>query len=111
MTVKEQDTFLLLTDDYNDPKDFADFLTREVPKSYGDKNLVIELTKYADFTLGHLLHFLKVSNEHRAKKLSFVMICTDVPVDDIPFEMVVVPTLTEAADIIEMEAIERDLGF
>ena len=47
MTVKEQDTFLLLTDDYNDPKDFADFLTREVPKTYGDKNLVIELTKYA----------------------------------------------------------------
>jgi hypothetical protein len=31
--------------------------------------------------------------------------------DDIPEEMIVVPTLEEARDIIEMEEIERDLGF
>jgi len=31
--------------------------------------------------------------------------------DEIPYEMIVVPTLQEAGDIIEMEEIERDLGF
>ena len=111
MTVKQHPTFVLLIDDYNDPKDFADYLLKEVPQSYADVNVVVELTKYKDFTLGHLLHFLEVSNEHRGQKHSFVMICTAVDVDDIPFEMIVVPTLQEAEDIIEMEEIERDLGF
>ena len=31
--------------------------------------------------------------------------------DNIPDELVIVPTLQEAFDIIEMEEIERDLGF
>jgi hypothetical protein len=61
--------------------------------------------------LGHLLHFLEVSNLHRGNKRSFVFVCDAIPVDEIPLEMVVVPTIGEAADIIEMENIERDLGF
>ena len=32
-------------------------------------------------------------------------------IDDIPEEMIVVPTLDEAGDIVEMEEIERDLGL
>ena len=31
--------------------------------------------------------------------------------DEMPDEIVVVPTLQEAFDVIEMEDIERDLGF
>lgn len=111
MTVKEFDTFVLLTDDRNDSKAFADHLTSEIPKRFGEQNIVVELTKYNDFTLGHLLHFLEASNNHRANKHSFVLVCTSIDVDDIPMEMLVVPTLQEAQDIIEMEAIERDLGF
>lgn len=111
MTVKEFPTFVLLADDYNDPKDFADYLLSVVPERYGAANVVVELMKYKDFTLGHLLHFLEVSNGHRGQKRSFVLICTAIDVDDIPFEMIVVPTIQEAQDIIEMEEIERDLGF
>ena len=101
----------MLIDDYSDPKGFADHLERVIPQYFEAQNLVVDLTKYNDFSLPHLLHFLSVSNAHRAAKHSFVMVCTSVPVDDIPFEMVVVPTLQEAGDIIEMETIERDLGF
>ncbi|MDC7997748.1 ribonuclease Z [Gilvibacter sediminis] len=111
MTVKQQDNLTVLIDDYNDPKDFADHLGRVIPQYFAEQNVVVDLTKYKDFSLAQLLHFLPVSNAHRAAKHSFVMVCTSVPVDDIPFEMVVVPTLQEAGDIIEMETIERDLGF
>ncbi|HAT63224.1 MAG TPA: ribonuclease Z, partial [Flavobacteriaceae bacterium] len=41
----------------------------------------------------------------------FVIVNNAINPDDIPDEMIVVPTLQEAADIIEMEEIERDLGF
>ena len=34
-----------------------------------------------------------------------------IEVDEVPFEMIVVPTIQEAGDIVEMEEIERDLGF
>lgn len=111
MQVKEFPTYVLLADDYNDAKEFADFLESVIPNHFAENNLVVNLTKYEGFNLEQLLYFLKVSNTHRAKKKSFVMICTAIDVDDIPFEMIVVPTRQEAEDIIEMEEIERDLGF
>ena len=42
---------------------------------------------------------------------TFVNVSEGINLDDIPEEMVVVPTLQEAQDIIEIENIERDLGF
>jgi len=43
--------------------------------------------------------------------MSFVIVFNGINIDNIPEDIVVVPTLTEAKDIIEMENIERDLGF
>ena len=100
-----------LIDEYNDSKLFADYLERVVPERFSDQNLVVQLTKYPEITLGHLLHFLMVSNGHRATKHSFVLVYDSIDIDEVPAELVVVPTLQEAGDIIEMEEIERDLGF
>jgi len=61
--------------------------------------------------LEELLHFLKLSNYHRATKHSFVIVNDAIDIDDVPMEMIVVPTILEAGDIVEMEEIERDLGF
>ena len=35
----------------------------------------------------------------------------EIDIDDFPESINIVPTLQEAKDIMEMEAIERDLGF
>ncbi|MDH3323482.1 MAG: ribonuclease Z, partial [Flavobacteriaceae bacterium] len=42
---------------------------------------------------------------------SFVIVSDKVNLDGIPDEIIVVPTMQEAYDVIEMEEIERDLGF
>lgn len=42
---------------------------------------------------------------------SFVMVCDGIEFDQVPDELIVVPTFKEAEDIIEMEEIERDLGI
>ena len=76
-----------------------------------EQNVVIDLLDYPDLTLEQLLYFLKTSNGHRKTKQSFVLITGAVDPDTIPAELIVVPTLQEATDIIEMEEIERDLGF
>jgi hypothetical protein len=54
---------------------------------------------------------LTLSNTHRALKKSLVLVNAAVSTDEIPDELLVVPTLHEAEDVIDMEEIERDLGF
>ena len=57
------------------------------------------------------MEFLQISNEHRRKRKSFVLVTNKVPYADVPEEICVVPTVQEAHDIIEMEEIERDLDL
>ncbi len=111
MKVTKKDTYTILADERDDVAHFAAFLEGIVPREFETSNLVIDLLKYKNLTLPELLHFLKLSMYHRASKHSFVIVNTAIDVDDIPMEMVVVPTLQEAGDIVEMEEIERDLGF
>ncbi len=111
MEINKQANYIELVDKYSDARAFATYLERVVPERFAQENLVVQLTKYGEITLDHLLHFLAVSNTHRGAKKSFVLVCDTIDIDEVPLEMVVVPTLQEAGDIIEMEEIERDLGF
>lgn len=78
---------------------------------FTEDNVVVDLLHYDQLSLAQLLLFLETSNRHRNQKKSFVLINTALESDTIPYELIVVPTLQEAEDIIEMEDIERDLGF
>lgn len=110
MKIENHSNFVVLTDDRDNIRDFASFITTQIPK-YKGQNVVIDLLKYDELELSELLLFLEPSNKHRKTKHSFVIVNTAIDIDDIPMEMVVVPTLQEAGDIVEMEEIERDLGF
>ena len=74
-------------------------------------NIIIVLTTLGKISLEEIVEFLQISNTHRAAKHSFVVVTNKIDLDDIPDEIVVVPTTQEAYDIIEMEEMERDLGF
>jgi len=78
---------------------------------FKNDNVVINLTTLNTITLTQIVEFLQVSNQHRKAKHSFVIVTDQVDFDEMPDEMIIVPTLQEAYDIIEMEEIERDLGF
>lgn len=89
------------------------FLT-EFKNQYSDfknEHLVLDFSEKINTTIQDLLLFLNVSTNHRENGTSFVIICNTIDVDDVPDEINVIPTLTEALDILEMDAIERDLGF
>ncbi len=111
MKISKHDNFVILEDDRNDVKDFASFLEYIIPKKNEGQNVVLDLLKYETLTLEQLLLFLNVSNNHRANNLSFVIVNISVSPDDLPDELTVVPTIQEAEDLIEMENIERELGF
>ena len=111
MKITKEPTYTILGDDRQDVAKFAAYLERIVPERFEKDNLVIDLLKYTTLELDELLLFLKLSTYHRSTKHSFVIANNAIDVDDIPMEMIVVPTLPEAGDIVEMEEIERDLGF
>jgi hypothetical protein len=111
MKIENFENYVVLADDHDNLKEFASFLEFQILKKFKGQNVVIDLTDYHALKLEELLYFLKTSNLHRATKQSFVLITSVLDPDSIPRELVVVPTSQEAADIIEMEEIERDLGF
>ncbi|PQB04304.1 ribonuclease Z [Aureitalea marina] len=111
MKIDQTPKFTVLKDEKGYFPAFAAYLDKVIPIKFGDHHLVIDLLEFTELDLDQLLLLLKVSTYHRSTKHSLVIVSQSVDIDDIPAELVVVPSLQEAADIIEMEEIERDLGF
>jgi len=78
---------------------------------FKNDNVIINLTSLKPILLQDIVEFLQLSNKHRAEKHSFVIVTQSTNLEAVPDEIIVVPSLQEAYDIIEMEDIERDLGF
>ncbi|MEZ4797293.1 MAG: ribonuclease Z [Flavobacteriaceae bacterium] len=78
---------------------------------FKNDNIIINLTSLKTLTTQDVVEFLQISNQHRKAKHSFVIVSDKIKLEDIPDELIIVPTMQEAYDIIEMEEIERDLGF
>jgi len=74
-------------------------------------NLIINLFSLKDLSVADVNEFLRVSNQHKAAKHSFVIVTDRLSYEDVPEEITIVPTLQEAYDLVEMEEIERDLEF
>lgn len=89
-------------------------LVIELNKIYGtieSNNIIINLFSLDTAKASDLKEFTLLSQKHRGAKHSFVIVNKAVNLDEVSEELIVVPTLIEAHDLIEMEEIERDLGF
>ena len=87
----------------------TDFTNRY--SEFKSEHLLVDFSEKFNTKIQDLLLFLDISTSHRENGTSFVIICEGIDIDDIPDEINVTPTFTEAVDILEMDAIERDLGF
>lgn len=110
MKIIEKDNYKIFRDEKEDVKGFANYLEK-IHKDFSEENVVVDILKYGTLRLEELLAFLKLSNSHRKNKRSFVIVNDTINIERVPEELLVVPTLQEAEDIIQMEEIERDLGF
>ncbi|AXP82620.1 hypothetical protein CJ739_3558 [Mariniflexile rhizosphaerae] len=78
---------------------------------FKNNNIIVALSYLNKLGLQDIVEFLELSNTHRATKHSFIIVTDKIDLDIVPDEIVVVPTIQEAYDIIEMEEMERDLEF
>lgn len=76
---------------------------------FKDKNVVIDLENIS-LRPSQIISFEDLAEVQRLQKKSFVIVA-EIDFDEIDENIIVVPTLQEAFDVIEMEEIERDLGF
>lgn len=81
-------------------------------KNMHQQNIVVDLSALEGIKPSHLLEFSEISlyNKEQVKK-SFVVVVGFVENDVFPPDISVAPTLQEALDLIDMEEIERDLGY
>ena len=110
MKITQTDSYVLLKLTENSIEEFKVNFDEKYPK-IAEEQIIIDFSEKINIEIQELLLFLKVSSKHRTNGMSFVIICTGIEIDEIPDKLSVVPTLTEALDILEMDAIERDLGF
>ena len=111
MTISTHDNFVVVKEKSNDLKKFIFLLKPLLPIQLKDKNLIIDLLDYQLMSLNDLLFFQKISDEYKEANKSFVIVNDVLNANSLPEEIMVVPTLQEAEDMIEMEEIERELEF
>ncbi len=110
MIIEKKTNYTLISSDENSFKEFyTSFLNTE--KELQKEHLILEVSNNINTTTEDFLLFLSVSDNKKENGTSFVIVNTAINVDDFPETFNIVPTLQEAEDILEMEAIERELGF
>jgi len=77
--------------------------------NFSKEHLIVDFTKLGAIQLDDVLQFLDIAIKKREEKTSFIIVAANISIDDIPDELSVAPTFNEALDVLEMDAIERDL--
>ena len=80
-------------------------------KNYKDSNIILDIANYHNLKPKDLNDFLSFAKVQNAKKKSFVIVISDFDFTKTSDKINIVPTIQEAFDVIEIEEIERDLGF
>jgi hypothetical protein len=110
MKVEQKGHTTILKDTNGDLMVFLMKITHEY-KSFEKNNLIIDITHHKSLSVKEVNSFLNLSKTHRKAKKSFVVVAQNIDFNKCSDKLVVVPSRLEAHDIIEMDEIERDLGF
>ena len=110
MNTVKKEKYTLISSDENSFSDFYTAFLNELPRLQ-KAHLILELSDKIKTTKEDFLLFLSISERKKENSSSFVIVNKTINVDDLPDNFNIVPTLIEAEDILEMEAMERELGF
>lgn len=75
------------------------------------KHHVVYVLNERTLDSAQIVVFQQLSEALSVKGLTFVLVSEQLTYDDLPESIFLCPTLEEAHDLIEMEAIQRDLGL
>ena len=110
MQIDKKENFTLITSDENSFSEFyKSFIAKE--KNFENEHLILQFSNEINIINEEYLLFLIIAEQKKTNGTSFVIISENANADDFPEHFNIVPTLQEAKDVLEMEAIEKELGF
>ncbi|WP_395053672.1 ribonuclease Z [Flavobacterium sp.] len=109
MKIENKDKTTIIKNTSSDINSFIENIITELI-NFKIQNLIIDLTT-TNVTVKDIKLFAEASKTHKKNKKSFVIVANDIDYNAVPTKISVVPSIQEANDCIEMEEIERDLGF
>lgn len=110
MKVEQKGHTSIIKDTQGNFTEFIEKLTNQF-NSYKNQNLILDVTKDENLTIVDLKLAKDLAKKHKKEKKTMVFVAENLDFNKIPNDLLVVPSVLEAHDIIEMEEIERDLGF
>lgn len=110
MEITRKENYIIVEDQDSDIATFATKLSKSHTEFEGD-NVIVNVLDKGNLEAQDLLVFLEVSDIHRKNKRSFVIASNPLEVENLPEDLIIAPSLREAEDIINMEELERELGF
>ena len=110
MKISEKGSTRIITDPQANTAALVAKLTHEY-KSFENWNLIVDVSSDTSLKGRELSQFAPLAKLHKKNKKSFVVVASDIDFGAVPASVTAVPTIGEAHDLIEMDEIERDLGF
>ena len=110
MIITQDGAISIITQDKTTIIELVKKLQTLYPK-FKKNNVIVSLSPLNKVASQDIVEFLDIASTHKNSKQSFIIVTDKIDLDTLPNDIVVVPTLQEAYDIIEMEEMERDLGF
>ena len=108
--INKSDYILLTPAKAKTAAEFIQSVSDQITQS-PEENYVIELLGLSNVSKDHIKDLANIKNSILADKHSFVVLIDQLKIDELPEEINTVPSIKEAEDVIQMEMIERDLGF
>ncbi|WP_339888669.1 ribonuclease Z [uncultured Flavobacterium sp.] len=110
MKVEQKGHISIIKDTQGSFLNFIEKLTAQF-NTYKEQNLILDVTMDKNLTIQDFKLVKDLAKKHKKEKKTLVFVAENIDFNKIPDYLLVVPTVLEAHDIIEMEEIERDLGF
>jgi hypothetical protein len=110
MKVDQKGHTTIIRDTQNNLESFVQKITNEY-HVFQSQNLILDLSHDKTFATKDLAQFKDLAKDHKKAKKSLILVSDVVDFDRVPNYLNVVPSVLEAHDMIEMDEIERDLGF
>jgi len=110
LKVEQKGHTVILKDTQGDLDSFRLKLSDQ-SKTFQKNNIIVDVRMYKTLSVKEIESFLPLSKTHKKAKKSFVVVTSEPDFNAVSGKLAVVRSLQEAHDIIEMEEIERDLGF
>ena len=110
MKVDQKGHTTIIKDTHNNVEAFVEKINNAYHTFQG-QNLILDISHDKAISNADLAHFKDLAKNHKKAKKSLIIVTDVIDFNKVPNYLNVVPSVLEAHDMIEMDEIERDLGF